>query len=250
METLTPADTASPSTGQSPAEEPQLNLLLDQDYAEWHPRKNAVVWSVCFHLVVTAVLLAVRNEPLAPQPPEQYFVKHVTPLYIPPELTQKAPNPDKTRKELALPTIAARPVVKSPSPAPAPKQVAATKPIPLPLAPTPQAPKQIAAVEPPKIEAPVAPVPQTTLPQQAQLPPPPGSGPPRISLEDVSPRAAPQGQPTGRIAVPKGGVEEAMRALQRAGAGPLAVGSEITFDQGGSGLGLNLPPSMGHAQGG
>ena len=252
METLTPADTASTSTGPKLIEEPVLDFLLRQDNGAWRPSGNAVVGSIGFHIVVLIALLAVRTAPLAPRPPERYLVRHVTPLYIPPELTQKAPNKDKVKKELALETIAPRPAVKTPAPAAAPKQIATTKPLPMPPAPTPQPPpKQIAAVEPPKFEAPPAPVPQTTLTQTSPLPPAPGSGQqPKISLEDVAPRQAPQGQPTGRIAVPKGGVDEAVRALNRPGAGPISVGSEITFDQGGSGPGLNLPPSLGHAQGG
>jgi TonB family protein len=51
------------------------------------------------------------------------------------------------------------------------------------------------------------------------------------------------------IQVPGGSVEDAVKALNRSAA-PSGSANEVTFDQGGSGPGLNLPASPGRAQGG
>ena len=40
------------------------------------------------------------------------LVRHVTPLYTPPELTQKAPNKAPVSKELTVESIAPRPVAE------------------------------------------------------------------------------------------------------------------------------------------
>ena len=245
METLTLPD-AAPS-----ASEPRLNLLLpgDAEYS-WQPGQRAVVWSVAFHAVLTAILLLVKVGPAGQVPPDRYFVKHVTPLFIPPELTQKAPN-KKVKKDLTLETIAARPASKAPSPSPAPKQTSAAKALPMP-APTPQAPpKAIAAVEPPKIEAPTAPVIQPNpVAGTQQMPPPPGNGVPKITFENVPPPQAPTGKPTGLVPLPSASVEQAVKSMNRGGTTGAASGGEITFDQGGTGAGMNLPVSRGQADGG
>jgi TonB family protein len=243
METVTLPDAAQT------ASEPTLNLLLPRAAAyTWQPGRSAALWSVVVHVVTVALLLTVKVGPRAPQPPERYFVRHLTPLYIPPELTQKAPNKD-VRKDLTLETIAPHPAFKTPAPAAAPKQTSVAKSLPMP-APTPQAPpKAMATIEPPKIDAPPTMQPSQIAGMQ-QLPPPPGSGAPKISLEDVTPRQVPAGKPTGAIPIPSTSVQEAMKSLNRGGTTGGSSGSELTFDQGGSGAGLNLPASNGQAKGG
>jgi TonB family protein len=246
METLTPPVVASNST----EDEPKLDLLLRLDTpADQQRRRKAGVLSIVFHVVAISALILINPKPnSSQQPPERYFVRHVTPLYIPPELTQKVPNKGPVKKELTLETIAPHPALKAPAPAPAPKQTA-NKSIPLPPTPTPQAPRTIPTIEPPKIEA-ALPAQQNPLGVTAQLPPPPGSGQPKITLEDVAPRTQPTGKPTGAIALPGSTVQDALRALNRGGATGGASGGEITFDQGGAGPGLNLPASAGQANGG
>ena len=87
METLALPDAASTST------EPELNLLLERDYAgDWLRWRRAAVGSGVFHLIVIVTLLMVKSSPYVPPPPDRLFVRHVTPLYTPPELTQKTPN--------------------------------------------------------------------------------------------------------------------------------------------------------------
>ena len=129
METLTPPVVASNSTEP----ESKLDLLLRLDTpADERRRRQAGIFSVIFHVVTVSALFLINPEPNTPhQPPERYFVRHVTPLYTPPELTQKAPNKGPVKKELTLETIAPHPALKSPAPAPAPKQTA-NKSIPLP----------------------------------------------------------------------------------------------------------------------
>ncbi|HZL56287.1 MAG TPA: TonB family protein, partial [Bryobacteraceae bacterium] len=164
--------------------------------------------------------------------------------------TQKEPNKGPVKKELTLETIAPRPAQKAPAPAAAPKRMSVAKPVPLPPAPVPAAPpKQIAAVEPPKIET--APAMQTgPLAPAPQLPPPPGSGAPKIAFEDVSPHQAPASKPTGLIPVPGASVQDAVRALNRGGTSGAPSTAEITLDQGGSGPGMNLPASAGRPDAG
>src|SRR5215472_618593 len=246
METLTPAVAASNSTES----EPKLDLLLRLDTpADQRRRRRAGILSIVFHIVAISALFLINPAPNSSQrPPERYFVRHVTPLYTPPELTQKAPNKGPVKKELTLESIAPHPALKSPAPAPAPKQTA-NKSIPLPPTPTPQAPRTIPTIEPPRIEA-ALPMQQAPLGVTAQLPPPPGSGQPKITLEDVAPKTQPSGKPTGAIALPGATVQDALRALNKGGAAGAASGGEITFDQGGSGPGLNLPASTGQANGG
>lgn len=246
METLTLPD-AAPS-----ASEPKLNLLLPREAEyNWQPGRSAAVWSVGFHVVAVILLLTVHVGPREPVPPEKYFVKHVTPLFIPPELTQRAPNKE-VKKDLTLETIAPHPALKAPAPSAAPKQTSAAKAVPMP-APTPQAPpKAVATVEPPKMEPP--PPIATQQPNQIagmqQLPPPPGSGAPKITFENVAPPQAPTGKPTGAIPMPSASVQDAVKTLNRGGTTGGSSGGEVTFDQGGSGPGMNLPASPGQAQGG
>jgi TonB family protein len=246
METLTLQDAVQQPT------EPELNLLIppSAEY-NWQPGRSAAGWSVVFHVIGILALLTVKVGPREPVPPERYLVKHVTPLYTPPDLTQRAPNKE-VKKDLTLETIAPHPALKAPAPAAAPKRTSAAKALPMP-APTPQAPpKAIATIEPPKIEAPPPPTiqPAQIAGMQQQLPPPPGSGAPKISLEEVTPHQAPPGKPTGAIPVPSASVQEVVKSMNRGGTTGGASGAEVTFDQGGSGPGLNLPASAGQAQGG
>src|SRR3954447_11159590 len=110
METLALPDAASTST------EPELNLLLVRDQAsDWRRWRSAAIGSGCFHLIVLVALLSFRDTPYQ-RPPERVFVHRVTHLYTPHELTQKAPSKEAVKKELTLPSIAPRPVLKAPAP--------------------------------------------------------------------------------------------------------------------------------------
>jgi TonB family protein len=179
---------------------------------------------------------------------EQPHIVRVTPLYIPTELTQKAPNKEKISKELTVEAIAPHPQVKAPSPAPAARRT------PPPAAPPPpqvakNEPKPEVTPEPPKIEA------ETPNTQPAQeisklttpAPPPPNDHP-KLVMENVAPPPAqknPQGKPPGGVAIPNPSLEAAVRDLAKGGAGGRQVVGETGADEGGLGLGLNLPPSAG-----
>src|ERR1700691_574584 len=105
METLAPQEFASPET------EPDLHLLLERDRrGDWRRWRKSAIVSVAVHIVLLTVLLLMPEsesrlyeEPLA--------TLHVTPLYTPTELTQKAPNKGKISRELTIPAISPAPAV-------------------------------------------------------------------------------------------------------------------------------------------
>jgi len=230
-------------------EEPELNLLRrsrtgQQRAEDWRQWRLDAALSAAVHAVVIVTLFLIPEGP--PPPPEKTLrvLAHVTPLYVPRDLTQKAPNLGKVQKQITVASIAPRPAVKTPSPAPAARP---TPPPSLQPAATP-APVPHPVVEPPKVavDAPPAPAP----PVQAQTPqPPPVQETPKLALQDVAPpapRNAPPGRSSGLLAPPNASVQEAIRNLARGGApqGGLVVG-DLGADEGGAGAGLNLPPSAG-----
>lgn len=242
METLALPDIALQDT------EPELHLLLAENPAEdWRRRRAAVVGSAIFHVVVTVILFTVKSAPYVPLPPERLLVRHVTPLYTPPDLTQKAPNKTPVSKELTLESIAPRPVFKAPAPAPSAKVAAPVKAMPMPPPPPPQQ----AAQTPPKPVLPEAPqivaptTAQTTpLPKAGQLPPQPEA--PKLALQDVNPAQRPgNAKPTGLIQMPTPGIQEAVRNLSHTGGAQGTISIGDVGEDGGSGPGLNLPPSAG-----
>jgi TonB family protein len=246
METLDLPHSASTDT------EPELNLLLAENPAEdWRRRRAAILGSGIFHVVVVLVLVFVRSGPSVPRPPERYLIRHVTPLYTPPELTQKAPNKAPLAKELTVESIAPRPVFKAPAPAPSAAKADSTRIKPVPPAPPPQVAQtkpieQPTIIEPPKIEAPTQSMQTAQLPKTGQLPPQPQETP-KLALQDVNPVShTGTGRGAGLITVPNPSIQEAVRALSHSGAvpGTQSIG-DLGADEGGSGPGLNLPPSAG-----
>jgi len=240
METLAQSASASSST------EPELHLLLqERQYVftavENHSRwRSAAIGSVGFHVVVLLILLLVPDTPakIEPEPP----ILHITQLYIPTDLTQKAPNTGKITKEITAEAIAPRPIIKSPSPAPAAAQTPKPSIVPLPAQAAPIAKPVL--VEPPKIvsETPapvdIAQIPKVPLPSQNEQP--------KLAMQNVAPTSvAGTARPQGGIAIPNPSVQEAIRNLSHNGVeGTQSVG-DLNVDEGGSGAGLNLPPSAG-----
>jgi len=249
METLEPPDSASSST------EPELDLLLARDYGD-DPRRwrRAALLSVAWHIVLIATVASIPESAMRSRVYTEPHIVRVTPLYVPTELTQKAPNKDKISKELTVEAIAPRPAVKAPSPAPAAKRTPPPAPVPAPqvarlnnVEPKPPQP----APEPPKIqiEAPVVQPPQELAKITPPAPPPPNDHP-KLVMENVAPPPPPknpaEGKPLGGIAVPNPSVEAAVRNLaNNGGAGGRQIVGENGADEGGMGLGLNLPPSAG-----
>ncbi|MCU1327455.1 MAG: TonB family protein [Bryobacterales bacterium] len=231
-------------------EEVRLDLLLTRDTVwDSYRHKVAAIGSIAVHVMLTLVALSVKESPYVPRSSQRLFVRHVTPLYVPPELTQKAPNNAPVSKELTVESIAPRPTLKAPSPAPAaarPQLAKVAPPMPAPVTPK-EAPKQV-VIEAPKIESPVQGL------QTAQLPksnlPNPEAEKPKIAFENVGAgTAAPgtgSGRGTGLIQVPSSSIQEAVRSLSRSqgNVGSISIG-DIGSEEGGLGPGLNLPPSAG-----
>jgi TonB family protein len=224
METLEPRP--SPTEDQ-----PELNLLLVRDRAgDWPRWKRAAAGSAIFHVIAIAVLLAIKSDPYQAPPPERTRVPYVTKLYIPKELTQKAPNKAPVSKMLLSQPAAPSPKMSTPAPeltkAASPKPPApAPVPIPVPVQPAP---------------APV-PTPQAAAP----TPPPvavPKPEPPRMIVED-SLQVRPTPPKPGGLQMPgTNPVQDAMRALGNTGTASSAtrLGDSAEMSVG---AGLQLPAS-------
>jgi len=218
--------------------EHELDLLLARDPVwESHRHRVAAIGSVSVHILLILVALNVKESPYVRRTPQRAFVPTVIPLYIPRELTQRAPNKAPVSKELSVESIAPRPSVKAPAPAPAaakPQMAKVAPPIPAP--PTPRdAPKQV-VIEPPKIEAPVQGVQEAQLPKSSV--PLPSPEKPKVALENViagnSPAGAANGRGTGLIQVPSASVQDAVRSLSRSQGTPgsMTVG-DVGAEEGG-----------------
>ncbi|MEP6716932.1 MAG: TonB family protein [Terriglobia bacterium] len=240
-------ETVTPPHKVLEASEVELHLL-PQRYleADWRLWRVAAAGSVAFHIITVLLMLTVKVGPPAPSREERPY-RRVTPLYIPRDLTQKAPNTEPVRKELTIASIAPHPMVKSPAAAPAPRPGQKAKALPMPPPQvTPVRPKEV-VIEPPRMEAAAQNPPATQIPKPAALPPPTVNGPPKIAFEDImrgqkSPGAA---RPTGAITMPDTSIAGTVRSLSRGGAQGLSVNDA---DLGGLGAGLNLPASAGRPQ--
>lgn len=224
--------------------DPELNLLLIRDHADdWRRYKAAGACSLIVHVIGIAALLLFKGEPAQPRKPEREFKPLFTKLYIPPELTQKAPNLTPVKKEIVVPTIAPRPNVKVPAPAPVAKAAQqAPPPTPAPT-PTQPPPKQIIIEAPPRIEAPTTIAPAPPLTQINPLQP---VEKPKLALENAAPppRPAPA-KPSGSLMPPSTSVQDTIRELSRGSSrAGMSVG-DIGTESSALGSGLNLPPSAG-----
>src|SRR5579863_6914072 len=87
METFEPPGSASIDTEHEP------NFLLVRDTTgDWPRWKRAAVGTAVVHLIVITLLFTITGAPQYEMPPEPEPVEHVTKLYVPKDLTQKAPN--------------------------------------------------------------------------------------------------------------------------------------------------------------
>jgi TonB family protein len=244
METLASAKSASPDT------EPELHLLLERDRKDdWRRWRSAAVVSAAVHIVLLIVLLLMPDAAVEERVYKTQPITRLTPIFIPTDLTQKAPNKDKISKELTVAAIPEHQVIKAPSPAPAAKKT--PPPAPLPPVPVPKNEVKPVVVEAPKIELPKSQA-ENQAEQLAKLtpPPPPPVQQPKLQLENVNPPTPPsgspnQGKPLRGILVPSPSVDSAVRELTNSGApgGRQSVG-DVGADTG-FGMGLNLPPSAG-----
>ena len=202
METIEPSGSASIVTEHEP------HFLLVRDTSgDWPRWKRAAVGTAIVHLIAITLLFTIKGGPDATPPPEREYVEHVTKLYVPKDLTQKAPN--KGPVATMMVSKPATPSPQLPTPAPQKTKGAIPKPpapVPLPVTPPPP---------PPPVVQP-APVPVETARNQAPPPTPapvavPKPEPPKMIVED-SLQANPQApKPGGKLLAPTDPIGEAMR---------------------------------------
>lgn len=220
--------------GKDPAEH-ELNFLLVRDTSgDWPRWKRAAVGSALFHLVAITALFLIKGSSAEPPPPERLYVPYVVHLYIPKELTQKAPNKGPVAKLLVAPAIAPAPKIAEPPklaraaapPPPAPAPVVAP-PLPTP-APTPPPPVETARAQPPAATPPPVPVAKPDAP--------------KMVAEEAPPVRPPAPKPNAILNAPPQTVQEAMRAIARGG---VSSSSTEVGDSEDIGVGsrLNLPPA-------
>jgi TonB family protein len=193
------------------------------------------VGTAVVHLIAITLLFTIKGGPAETPPPEREYVEHVTKLYVPKELTQKAPNHAPVEKLMLSKPAAPSP--KLPTPAPQLTKGAAPKPpapVPLPVAPPPP---------PPVVQQ--APTPVETARNQAPPPAPapvavPKPEPPKMIVED-SLQANPQPQKAGPklLAPTTDPISEAMRT-RGAGTSSTRLGDSEEMSVG---AGLHLPAS-------
>jgi TonB family protein len=240
METLERSGAASIKT------EPELHLLLEQDRAtDWSRWRVAVVVSLAAHVVFLFWLSTTHFDERPPYQPEQVFTPLVTHLYTPRDITQKAPNKNPLSKELSVEAIAPRPTLKAPAPAPAAKQPTPIRQFAPPPVQTAQTREKPQVAEPPKIEGPSAPDQNNQIARLNQIPLPAQNENPKLTLEEAGqpPKNTPAKNPN-LFQMPGNTVQDAIRSLTRGAPGTQSVG-DIGADEGGTGPGLNLPPSAG-----
>src|SRR3569833_3464839 len=192
METIEPSGSALTDTEHEP------NFLLVRDRSgDWPRWKRAARGSVVFHLGGITALFLVRADSYQPAPPERIEPQRIVHLFVPKDLTQKAPNKGPVSKLILSQNSAPAPKL----PAAPPPKVAKQAP-PLPPAPSPSQPQ-------PTIQPPVAPAPNPgeiarSQPAGGALPPVslPIPEAPMILIDDApslhpAPRAGGGGRPPG-----------------------------------------------------
>jgi TonB family protein len=208
--------------------EPELHLvLLDNETVDDRPRwLQAGSGSVAFHVLLIVALIGLAKLP-APAPiarAAEDFKRAISLVAPPQQLTQKDPNRAKVGKELTVENLTAKPEVR-----PAPRVFMRPPSLP----PAPQVPKGQPSIEPPSIIAQSPPPNLGTNPLAPDVvaPPPqikPAEEKPKLAFETPG---APSGTPapeggTGRIPVPRSGIQDAMRGAGRGPTG-LTVGDTI-----------------------
>src|SRR6185437_1616032 len=190
METIEPPDSASTGTEQEP------NFLLVRDSSgDWPRWKRAAVGSVVFHVIGITALFLIKGSPYQPPPPENLHHQEVIHLFVPKDLTQKAPNKGPVAK-----LMMAEP--SSPTPKPA-------EPKPKTFTPPPLQPKPSPApmIMPPTPVAPPAPTPGELTKNQipsGSLPPAqvPKPDAPKIVVEDSLQTRTPAPRAGGGLSLP------------------------------------------------
>jgi TonB family protein len=208
----------------------ELRLLTDwSDPGAGARRRNAALATIAIHVIVVVALFTLPDS--ITQGPRLALERTVMPLIEPPtELTQKDPNRSKVTADFEVRSSVERPHVEMPqAPTAAPQEkprpmVAPAAPAAKPTAPPPlpEAPRIDTAKAPPKLD----------LPQIAQAQPQiQVAEQPKLTIEDAG-RAAPPGQVTGRVPMPRSSISEAIQDAARGGGfgGRMAVGDPGASD--------------------
>jgi TonB family protein len=228
METIEPSGSALRDTEHEP------NFILVRDKSgDWPRWKRAALGSAVFHLIGLTALFLIRGESYQPPPPERIEPQHIIHLFVPKDLTQKAPNKGPLAK-----LVFSQASAPTPKP-PAPRPKAAKQAPPLPPAPPPAQPK-------PAIQPPAAPEPNPAeiarnQPAGGTLPPVslPKPEAPKIVIDD-SPSLHPAPR-SGGFNRPPNPSEDAIRNM-RSGGAPLGTRSgESDLTTAG---GVRLPASV------
>ncbi len=236
METIEPSGSVNPGTEHDP------NFLLVYDYSgDWPRWKQAAVGSVIFHVIAITALFLIKGGAYEPPPPERLYEPHVTHLYLPKELTQKAPNKGPLAKMLLAPAIAPNPKLSEPAPKATPPPAPAPTPQPV------QQPK-------PPVPTPVPPPPAPTPVEAARNQPPASTPPPVVVPKPEAPKMIVEDSIQAHPPALKSGapllnnsIQDAVQA-HTAGGAPLSHTRVSESDEAGSGAGVRLPPSAGRAQ--
>lgn len=231
-----------------PPVDEELHLLTEWGDPNARTRqRKAAVGTLAVHVAVITVLIYMPAGSTRPPEPEEP-PHRVTPLVLPTELTQKAPNKGKITKEFDAREEAPRKAITAPpGPPPTAPKPQAPKPMPAPPASRQAAAPAPPMPEPPKLETP-KPQPKIDMPEIAQAAPqqPPRiqtQEQPRLPLENVAPPPSAPGRP--RIPIPSTSVNDVARDVIR---GSSSSGGLVIGDQGalGSGYGsINQAPGNG-----
>jgi TonB family protein len=226
METIEPR-------GPAPTDdEHEIHFLLVRDRTgDWPRWKRAAAGSAIFHLIAITLLFTIKSGPYEAPPPERSRVPYVVKLYIPKELTQKAPNKGPLAKLLLSQPATPSPKLSSPAPqltkAESPKPPA---PVPVPIPPPPvpvpaPSPGETARTQPPAPTPPPVPVAKPDAP--------------KMIVED-SIQVRPPAPKPGGISLPSNPVQDAMRSMGNNGTASsstrLGDSAEMSV-----GAGLQLP---------
>jgi TonB family protein len=206
------------SAMKSPEVDAGPNLLLDwREPTESRRWVRAAIGSVAFHLVffLGALGVGTLETPAPPNPADvAEIVRKVTPLYVPRDLTQKAPNRDKVSKEVNVEGLMASKAQKA---SPATPPVRSFRPPPEPRTNTPPAPAP-RIVEPPKIETAANTTPVVPPPGAPKAPPPPqiqAVEKPKLVLENPGQYSTGQRPANSKVATPGTSVDEAVHSVAR-----------------------------------
>jgi TonB family protein len=230
------------------------NLLLDwHESMDSHSYWRAGIGSLVVHAGIFALvlMLASLSVPVPRQATEIFpDFSRAMPLFVPRDLTQKAPNKGKVAKEVNVEDLKPRPPTQERLP-PAPAVRAFKPPNPQPPGPPQPAPPRIA--EPPKIDTPVTA--QNTPPALPAMlgtpkaPPPPQIEPveqPKLAFETPGQNGPSENKGRAKLTPPKASVQDVVHDMARGGGGQGSVVVGDLDQPPDLPESIRLPPAPGH----